>query len=224
MSLNDYMQKYIFQPLGIKNISMFPTESMKARLAHMNYRNPDGTLFPNDHPNRRPLIISTDAEKEACLNSGGAGCFASPREYCQILAVLLNDGVSPKTGAQILQKSTVEEMFRNQIPQLPDFARQAIPDSKKWLTNPIPELSPAMEGQTQGWGLSFMLTGSPTGRPSGSAYWAGICNCFWWCDREKGIAGLVTSQTLPFGDVRVLGLWAGIELAIYGELDASEKS
>lgn len=217
------MQKYIFEPLGLKNISMFPTESMKARLAHMNFRNPDGSLSPNDHVNRRPLIISTDAEKEATLNSGGAGCFASPREYCQILAVLLNDGTSPKTGARILQKSTVDEMFRNQTPQLPDFARQPIPDSKKWLTNPIPEISPANGDETQGWGLSFMLTGSATGRSAGSAYWAGLSNCFWWCDREKGIAGIVTSQTLPFGDLKVLTLWAGIEVAVYGELGAAQK-
>lgn len=83
MSSNDYMQKYIFQPLDLKNISMFPTESMKARLAHMHFRNADGSLSPYVHIHRRPLIVSTEAEKEACLNSGGAGCFASPREYCR---------------------------------------------------------------------------------------------------------------------------------------------
>lgn len=218
------MQKYIFEPLDIKDISMFPTESMKARLAHMNYRNPDGTLSPNDHVNRRPLIISTDAEKEACLNSGGAGCFASPQDYCQILAVLLNHGTSPKTGAQILQRSTVEEMFRNQIPQLPSFARQFMPDSKKWLTDACSELAPAVDGEIQGWGLSFMLTGAATGRSLGSAYWAGICNCFWWCDQERGVAGLVTSQTLPFGDQKVLDLWVDIETAVYADLGISEKA
>ncbi|KIN01103.1 hypothetical protein OIDMADRAFT_123708 [Oidiodendron maius Zn] len=218
MSLNDYMQMHIFEPLGLENISMFPTESMKANLAHFQFRNADGTLSPYDHVNRRPLIVTSEAEKKICLNSGGAGCFANPREYCQILAVLLNDGISPKTGAQLLQKRTVDEMFRNQIPHLPDFARQIIPASKKWMTNPIPDLHPAHDGEQQGFGLSFMLTGSATGRSAGSAYWAGLSNCFWWCDRQKGIAGMVTSQIFPFGDMNVIGLWAGIEIAVNGEL------
>lgn len=236
MSLNDYMQKNIFQPLGLANISMFPNESMKSRLAHMQFRNTDGSLSPNDHIHRRPLIIKSDAEKEACLNSGGAGCFASPQEYCrkftppekfveadsnpEILAVLLNDGTSPKTGAQILQKSTVDEMFRNQIPELPDFGRQGIPDSKKWLTNALTELYPVAKGEPQGWGLTFMLSGSATGRSTGAAYWSGLPNCYWWCDREKGVAGLVTSQILPCGDLKVLELWAKVEMAVYGGLDS----
>lgn len=117
-----------------------------------------------------------------------------------------------------MQKRTVDEMFRNQIPQLPDFARQIIPASKKWMTNPIPDLHPAHDGEQQGFGLSFMLTGSATGRSAGSAYWAGLSNCFWWCDRQKGIAGMVTSQIFPFADMNVIGLWAGIEIAVNGEL------
>lgn len=83
MRLNDYMQKHIFEPLCLHNISMFPNDSMKARLAHMHFRHPDGTLSPNDHINRRPLTVCTDAERETCLNSGGAGAFASPQEYCR---------------------------------------------------------------------------------------------------------------------------------------------
>lgn len=57
----------------------------------------------------------------------GAGCFAKPAEYVQVLATLLNDGKSPKTGAQILKPETVKEMFENQIKQHPDFARAGIP-------------------------------------------------------------------------------------------------
>jgi CubicO group peptidase (beta-lactamase class C family) len=217
LSLNDYIQQHVLQPLGLKNISMFPSSSMKAQLAHMNFRNPDGKISPYDHIQRLPLLVDEEGKK-SCFNSGGAGCFAKPQEYAQILATLLNNGTSPTTGAQILQPSTVDEMFKNQIPEFPNFGTQGIPDAKPWLTNPIPNLYPGREGETQGWGLTFMLSGGSTGRSSGTAMWAGLPNLWWWCDREKGVAGIVCSQILPFADPKVLGLWVGIETGVYSSL------
>lgn len=109
-------------------------------------------------------------------------------------------------------------MFRNQISEFPDFGRQGIPPAKPWLTNPLPDLYPIPREQPQGWGLTFMLTGGPTGRSDGTATWAGLSNLWWWCDKEKGIAGIVCSQVLPFADPKVLGLWFAVETAIYEEL------
>jgi len=133
----------------------------------------------------------------------------------EILATLLNDGVSPKTGKQILRKETIDEMFRNQIPEFPNFGTQGIPASKPELTNPIPALCPAPPTESQGWGLTFMLTGGPTGRSAGTGHWAGLPNLWWWCDREKGVAGFICTQVLPFADVQVLGLWVGVESEVY---------
>ncbi|MCJ1472318.1 hypothetical protein MMC13_000965 [Lambiella insularis] len=80
MSLNDYFQKHIFQPLGIKNISMFPNEDMKSQLAHMHQKE-NGKIRTRDHMLRRPLI-SRESEISQVYNSAGAGCFARPLEYC----------------------------------------------------------------------------------------------------------------------------------------------
>ncbi len=225
MSLNDYFQQNIFQPLGIKNVSMFPTDDMKNRLAHMNARAPDGSLREREHLLRRPLIADADDIKNI-YNSAGAGCFAEASEYCsmpsrplippgptevahthppshhtEILSTLLNDGVSPHTNNRILEASTVQTMFTNQIPEFPDFGRHAISAAKPELTNPIAELYPQPPEQPQGWGLTFMLTIHPgaTGRGRNTGWWAGLPNLFWWCDREQGVAGLICSQILPFG-------------------------
>ena len=54
--------------------------------------------------------------------------------------MLLNDGVSPITQEKVLERSTVEDMFSNQIPQFPEFGRQGIPAAKPDLTNPSPEV------------------------------------------------------------------------------------
>ncbi|RMZ79491.1 hypothetical protein DV738_g3328, partial [Chaetothyriales sp. CBS 135597] len=207
LSLNEYFQQNIFQPLGIKNISLFPSEELKEKLAYMNSRSPDGQLHPRDHLMHRPLVIDSK-EAATAANSGGAGAFAQPREYAKILATLLNDGTSPTTGAQILKKETVDEMFTNQIPQFPDFGRQGIMASKPDLTNPVPDLYP---GKKQGWGLSFMLSDGPTGRSDDTAHWAGLANLFWWIDRTHGVAGMIATQILPFGDPQVLGQWVALE-------------
>ncbi|TKA72630.1 hypothetical protein B0A55_05973 [Friedmanniomyces simplex] len=215
LSLNDYFQQHIFSPLGLKNISMFPPASMKANLAYMNGRGPEGGLFPRDHLLHRPLVVTNQADVERCCNSGGAGCFAKPQEYCQILAMLLNDGTSPTTGARILRKETVDMMFENQIPQFPEFGKQGIPPAKPDLTNAIPDLYP---GQHQGWGLTFMLSDGPTGRSPTTGHWAGLPNLYWWCDRAQGVAGMICCQLLPFADGQVLNLWVTLESAAYKAL------
>ncbi|KAK0903028.1 hypothetical protein LTS16_010915 [Friedmanniomyces endolithicus] len=199
----------------LKNISMFPTASMKANLAYMNGRGPDGVLFPRDHLLHRPLVVSDQADMDRCCNSGGAGCFAKPQEYCQILAMLLNDGTSPTNGAKILKKETVDTMFENQISQFPDFSKQGIPASKADLTNAIPDLYP---GQHQGWGLTFMLSDGPTGRSPTTGHWAGLPNLYWWCDRAQGVAGIICCQLLPFADPQALNLWVALESAAYKAL------
>lgn len=124
---------------------------------------------------------------------------------------------------QLLRKETVDEMFRNQIPNFPNASRQPIPAAKPDLTNPISELYPVAGNPPQGWGLTFMLAnGGATGRSKTTGHWAGLANLWWWCDRENGVAGLVCTQILPFADANVLGLWVGIEAEVYKALAQSK--
>ncbi|KAL4908478.1 hypothetical protein BDW74DRAFT_175159 [Aspergillus multicolor] len=221
LTLNEYLQKHIFAPLGIKDMSMIPNEDMRRRMTYMNHRSEDGTYRPRDHLLRLPLVIdlNDEAEIKRVHNSGGAGMYAKPQEYCKILAVLLNNGTCPTTGTQLLSPSTVEAMFTNQIPHMPQYSRQGMPASKPDLTNPIPELYPVAGNPPQGWGLTFMLSnGGPTGRSTDTAHWAGLANLWWWADREKGVAGMVCTQILPFVDLNVLQLWAQVEGEVYKAL------
>ena len=114
------------------------------------------------------------------------------------------------TGARILQKSTVENMFTNQIPQFPNFGRKSLPSVKSDLVNSMSELFPQPHDQEQGWGLTFMITPhrGPTGRSANTAHWAGLPNLWWWCDREKGIAGMVS-------DAKVNELIGAVESTVY---------
>ncbi|KAK4628592.1 Acyltransferase calJ [Fulvia fulva] len=221
--LNDWIQNNIMQPLGLKAINMFPAEDMKKNLAYMHQKwpgDPSGKSEERDHILREPLLADTKEEQARLFHSGGAGCFAKPAEYVQVLAALLNDGRSPITGNRILKEETVKAMWTNQVPDMPNFARQGIPDAKRDQTNSTPELYPQEGNPPQGWGLSFMLTQEPgaTGRGSNTAWWAGLANLYWWCDREKGVAGMIASQQMPFLDLNVLGQWAACESAVYASV------
>ena len=203
MSLNDYFQKHIFKPMGLEHITMFPSTQMKKDLAYLNVRDADGklSLRAEGQLNRRPLMVCSPQDVKSTFNAGGAGCFARPVEYCQVIAMLLNDGTHAKTGAQILKSETVKEMFTNQIKEMPDFGRQGMISPKPLLSNDFPELYPQPPEQAQGWGLTFFLHvhPGPTGRSGSTGWWTGLPNLFWWTDRENGLGGIIASQIVPFG-------------------------
>lgn len=85
MTLNDYLQKHVLQPLGLTNTSMIPTQEMRSKIAYMHAREKDGTLRPRDHLQRIPLVINPNdkAQVASVFNSGGAGMYAKPQEYCR---------------------------------------------------------------------------------------------------------------------------------------------
>lgn len=83
---------------------MIPGHDMRRRLASMNNRSSDGTLRSRDHLLRAPLVVDPDdkAEVARVFNSGGAGMFAKPQEYCSEYPQ--NPGEIPSTNIS-LQRS-----------------------------------------------------------------------------------------------------------------------
>ncbi|KIW87187.1 uncharacterized protein Z519_12298 [Cladophialophora bantiana CBS 173.52] len=217
--MEDYLRNNIFEPLGLENATLFPNEVMQQKLAKMNHRSStDGSLKEGHHFMQSILDIANEDDKSSAFQNAAGGIFSRPVEYCEIIATLLNGGLSPTTNARILRSSTVDIMFLNQIPQFPDFARKGIPSALPEDTNPIPELYPSQpHHQPQGWGLSFMLTLEPTpqGRGPFSASWAGMANCYWWADRHKGVGGFVGTQIVPFADHKVIDLVSDVESLVY---------
>ena len=64
-----------------------------------------------------------------------------------------------------------------------------------------------------------MLTGGPSGRSPTTGHWTGLANLWWWCDREKGVGGIIGTQILPFADAQVVKLFMEVEAGIYQGLD-----
>ncbi|KAF2691963.1 beta-lactamase/transpeptidase-like protein [Lentithecium fluviatile CBS 122367] len=218
--LNDYMQAHIFAPLGVTNTTMFPTPEMQSNLAYMHQRDPaTGAIQERDHLYRRACVQTTKEAQNRFFHSGGGGLWARLPEYVKVLGALANDGVGAN-GGRILKKETVDLMWENQIPDQPNFARGGPPPADLRLANHSPEMYPQEGNPPQGWGLSMFLTLAPgmTGRGKNTGWWAGLANSYWWVDRERGVAGVIGSQVLPFGDGKVVPAWVGVEKAVYDGL------
>ncbi|KAI9879219.1 MAG: hypothetical protein M1830_009220 [Pleopsidium flavum] len=192
LKLGDYFQKYIFEPLGMKNTAFFVNGEMHSRMAGVHQRDEQGNLTSRSYPYKPACQEMKSDEK---FHSGGAGLRSTAPDYCQILAAMLNDGVSPTTKARILEKNTIDEMF---TPQLPDW-------ESKYAATGYP-----VTGK-QGWDLNFLLESETLQR--GSA--PGGSTCFWGMDREKGVREVLLSQILPFGEPVVFPLWMQMRWELY---------
>ena len=116
-------------------------------------------------------------------------------------------------GVRVLEPATVEEMASNNMGAL----------RVGELRSGNPAMSCDAEffaGQPKSWGLTFQINEAAcdTGRPAGTLMWAGLANSINWIDRENGIGGVYLTQTLPFVEPGVLGLFYDFERAVYDSL------
>jgi methyl acetate hydrolase len=113
---------------------------------------------------------------------------------------------------QILEGSTVDEAFANQI------GDHVFPPH---VDTAHPELSADAdlgEGLKFGLGLLLNEQRQPGMRAAGSGAWAGLFNTHFWVDRETRVTGSIFSQTLPFIEAPVLQMYVDFERALYASL------
>ena len=195
MSLEAYMQKYIWDPLGIKNIT-FHLElkpEVRKNLVRMTKRGNAamrGMAAPNDDK-----VQWTDErlyEDPIADEFGGAGGIGSAKEYLKILhSISADDG-------KLLMSETIDEMF---TPQLGEGAQKAFSGFSSFLDES--EMFSAHEIGTKvdyGLGGGLILSDKSTGVRSGTLTWSGLPNLLWTIDRESGLSLLYASNIVPFGD------------------------
>jgi methyl acetate hydrolase len=204
MDLEAYMQRHIFEPLGMRDTSFIQRPEWHNRLTTVHARQEDGSLQPIAAP---PSVI-TDRE----FFPGGGGLFSTAFDYLRFLRALMNEGTLD--GDRILKSETVALMGQNHMGAL---EVQPLPTQAPNLSNAV-DLFP---GMSKKWGLSFLINTEPghAGRSAGSLAWAGLNNTYYWLDPAKKVAGVFMTQTLPFADHTVLHALDQFESAVYASLD-----
>nr|AOR05749.1 carboxylesterase [uncultured bacterium] len=197
MTLDAYFAAYVTGPLGMTDTLFLPRADQAARRVAMHQRQPDGSLTAVPfEPRPAPEYLA-----------GGAGLYSTAPDYAAFLRMILNKGMG------LLKPETVAAMGTNQI--------GALRAGKIGSVNPgLTAEADFYPGMDSKWGLGFLINPEKGsfGRSADSLTWAGLPNCYYWIDREKGIGAVILMQSLPSGDMGALKAAAGFEYALYASL------
>jgi methyl acetate hydrolase len=199
LTLEQYFQKNILQPLSMHDTGFLLPAAKFDRLVAESDRQPDGKLKEN--PRKQP------APPKAF--NGGGGLYSTAPDYVRFMQMLLRRGKGAD-GAVILQPKTVDMMATIQTGDL----------SAGKLKTARPAISSDVDfhpGFKDGFGFGFLINSvAYEGRRSaGSLAWAGIWNTYFWIDPKKDVAGVIMMQFLPFADKEGLAVLGDFERAVY---------
>jgi methyl acetate hydrolase len=200
LTLEQYFQKNILEPLGMRDTSfLVPAEKFDRLVGEYRRQKPDGPLV--EDPRTLP--------KPPKAFNGGGGLYSTAGDYVRFMQMILRRGQGP-SGAQILQPKTVDMMATNQIGDV----------SAGKLKTVRPDISSDVDfhpGFKDGFGFGFLInaTAYEGRRSAGSLAWGGIANTYFWIDPRKDVAGVLLMQYLPFADKEGLAVLGDFERAVY---------
>lgn len=167
MKLGDYMEQNIFKPLGMKD-TFFGVPKDKERLDRMCVR----YTFDSERKSiiKLPLEIPYNFTDE--YQSGGAGLTSCPEDYAIFLDALACGGIG-KTGARILDESSIQEMKKNHLCEQSMF-----------------DFDLSMPGYSYGYGVRVHMDPEKSGAlsPVGEFGWDGACGAISVVDSDRKIS------------------------------------
>jgi methyl acetate hydrolase len=199
-SLDDYFAEHILGPLGMTSTTFLMSDEQRANSVPVHLRGEDGAWAPSD----------VDWSQEPEWWAGGHGLYSTPRDYLKFQRMLLGGGTLG--DAKILERSTVQEAFTNQIGEL-DF-----PPAIATADPPVTGDFNGGPGLKWGFGLLLNTQQVPGMRAAGSGAWAGLFNTHFWVDPTTGVTGAIYTQSLPFVEPRVFQVYVDFEQALYASL------
>jgi CubicO group peptidase (beta-lactamase class C family) len=207
MPLDRFIADRITGPLRMKDTHFFLPAAQRERLAAV-YASGPGSKIVRAPDGARGQGHYVDGPRKNF--AGGAGLLSTARDYARFLEAIRLGGALD--GVRILEPSTVEQAFANQIGDL---------DFPPTIPTVHPELSAEINvGPKMKWGFGLLRNErtEPDMRAVGSGAWAGLFNTHFWVDPASGVTGALYTQSLPFAEPSVYGVYREFEQALYVSL------
>ena len=171
MTLPEFLQKRIFEPLGMPDTDFHVPSEKRDRLSMTYGATEQGSL----------TVMDAADTSRFCLPPfcplGGSGLISTAGDYLRFARMLLGNG--EVEGVRLLSRKTVELMTADHLPvglRLGD--------------------NPAM-GFGLGLGVQRQVKGTQRLGSAGTFGWGGAASTDWWCDPQEQLIGIVMMQMLP---------------------------
>ena len=183
-SLDQVLQRCLFEPLGMHETGFFVASDNLSRLMPMHGKSLDEIL---DDPFSNPPLKRRDCEAAYPSNSvtatarGGHGLFSTAKDYLEF-ALMTRHGQT-RSGHRLISRKILEFAWYNRLPP------SLIPIG----VGPFPQPG-------YGWNLLGRVMVNPgdaihlTGNGEGG--WAGAAGTYYWVDRSEDFVGIVMTQNL----------------------------
>ncbi len=173
MSIGAFLKKEIFEPLGMTSTGYRFEGDEADRMIKLHTVNADGSYGINEGRDQ-------NHQPDAVYEGGGAGLFATVRDYAVFTQMLANGGVY--NGVRILGRNTIDQMRRNMLNA----------DQMKEFTNTY------LDGYGYGLGVRTMV--DPAGCSNsvpGEFGWTGAAGTWTSIDPEHGFSVVYMHNTFP---------------------------
>jgi methyl acetate hydrolase len=202
LTLEQYFQRNILQPLAMKDTTFVVSEEKFPRLVSTYRRQRDGSL--KEDPRTLP-------PPPKAFNGGG-GLYSTVEDYTRFMHMILRKGRAPGKE-QILSAKSVALMSMNQIGAI---NVQKLISTDHTVSEDVDMHPGAMDKYTFGFLLNPVAY--PGGRSADSLAWAGVENTFYWMDPRKNLCAVIMMQFFPFVDKEAVGMLGDFERSVYGSL------
>ena len=180
LTFDAFLQQRLFDPLGMKNTTFYPTDAQRARLVTAYAKNKDTGLLEAVPPREGYGTRSRPPQ-------GNGGLFSTPADYARFCRMLLGGGACD--GRRYLSADAMKFLTTPQTGDLPTGFFQNGP--------------PGNLGLNYGWGLGTCILRQPHAGvaamlPHGSYGHGGAWGTQAWIDPVKGVAYVLMVQRSNF--------------------------
>lgn len=185
--LDEYFQKYIFEPLGMNDTGFYFDESAGEELTRMYSNSREWGLTP--FPGQGSLTDAWPITGAKTYFSGGGGLISNARDYARFALCVLNGGALG--NQRIIEEETLNLMKTNQMPNGLRVGRDHF-------------------------SFGFMVTAEDGdlrfGRKPGRLSWGGAFQTTFWIDQERNSVAILLTQVYPSFYQRAI--YDGFETAV----------